>query len=174
MTVTAVRTRRVLRTIGTPWRIAFRAAAAAGVMGMMMACKAPRSASDVRLWTKSYELRVSSDPIKPVSEFETRYKIVVKDKETGQPVSGGEGRLFATNRQGASTDDGFAVGPEVGTYYATLRFPGSGDWAFGIQFRRDSTAELERTDDWMQTILPAPPLGSELKHDTAADTAGSH
>jgi hypothetical protein len=146
------------------------AVATVGVMGMT-ACESPRSPSVVRVWTESYEIRVSSDPVKPVSEFETRYKITVKDKNTGQPVSGGEGRVFATNRQGASTDDGFAVGPEVGTYYATLRYPGSGDWALGIQFRRDSSATLERTQDWMQTILPAPPLGSELKHDTTADTA---
>jgi hypothetical protein len=87
--------------------------------------------------------------------------VVVKDRKTGQPISGGEGRIFASNREKVKVDDGFASGPEVGTYHASIRFPSSGDWAFGVQFRRDSTMVLERTTDWIQTILPAPPLGSD-------------
>lgn len=129
-----------------------------------VACEPPRPASDIRVFTTHYDMRITPTPLKPQAELLTQYTIVVKDKDTGQPVSGGEGRIFATNHDGVKVDDGLTAGPEVGTYHVSLRFPYSGDWAFGLQFRRDSTQALERTaNDWAQTILPAPPLGSEQK-----------
>lgn len=136
---------------------------ALGTMAMLAAagCEPPRPMTDIRLWTDHYEIRVSSVPLKPSAELLTQYVVVVKDRKTGQPISGGEGRIFASNREKVKVDDGFASGPEVGTYHASIRFPSSGDWAFGVQFRRDSTMVLERTTDWIQTILPAPPLGSD-------------
>jgi hypothetical protein len=89
------------------------------------------------------------------------YKVIVQDKNTGQPIEGGEGRIFASNQEQARTDNGLAKGKEIGTYYARLRFPVSGDWAVGMQFRRDSTKPLERTLDWVQTVSRAPALGAD-------------
>ena len=83
------------------------------------------------------------------------YKIVVQDKKTGEPIETGEGRIFATSRDGANTDDGLAKGKEVGTYYGRLRFPVTGEWAAAVQFRRDSTSKLERVD-WIQTVISSP------------------
>lgn len=96
--------------------------------------------------------RLSVEPMPPSALEPARFRVVVRDKETGQPVQGGEGRIFATSVDGAGTDDGLAAGEEVGTYYARLFFVTAGDWAMALQFRGDSTERLERVD-WMQTVL---------------------
>lgn len=116
---------------------------------------------EVRQWTDDLAFRIATTPLPPVAEEMTVYKIVVQDKETGQPIETGEGRIFASHADLANTYDGLAKGEEVGTYYARIRFPVSGDWAMGLQFRRDSTKPLQRTNDWTQTVRPAPPLGSD-------------
>jgi hypothetical protein len=89
-----------------------------------------------------------------------RFRIVVRDKATGQPLQQGEGRIFATSADGANTDDGLAKGEEVGTYYGRLFFVTAGDWAVAIEFRRDSTERLERVD-WVQTVLAEREPGTE-------------
>ena len=60
-----------------------------------------------------------------------RFRVVVRDKKTGQPIEGGQGRIFATNEDRHSIDNGFAAGPELGTYYATLRFVNAGTVGHG-------------------------------------------
>ena len=50
--------------------------------------------------------------------------------------------------------DPLVKGPELGTYYATMHFITSGQWAVAIRFQRDSTKKLERMD-WMQEVFPA-------------------
>ena len=102
--------------------------------------------------TDNYRLRVSADPTPPRARERTRYKVVVRDKESGEPVEGGEGRIFATSRDGANIWDVLEQGPEIGTYYSTLRYVTAGEWAVAIQFRRDSAQPLERVD-WMQDVL---------------------
>jgi hypothetical protein len=116
-------------------------------------------AAEIRQWTDDMAFRISVVPAPPIAEEMTVFKVVVSDKESGQPIQVGQGRIFATSQEHAQTGDGLAKGPEVGTYYAHVRFPVSGDWAVGLQFRRDSTSKLERTQDWQQQVLPAPPLG---------------
>lgn len=116
-------------------------------------------AAEIRQWTDDMAFRVSVVPAPPIAEEMTRFKVVVLDKESGQPIQTGQGRIFATSQEHAQTGDGLAKGAEVGTYYAHVRFPVAGDWAIGLQFRRDSTTKLERTQDWQQQVLPAPPLG---------------
>jgi hypothetical protein len=116
-------------------------------------------AAEIRQWTDDMAFRISVVPAPPIAEEMTVFKVVVSDKESGQPIQAGQGRIFATSQEHAQTGDGLAKGPEVGTYYAHVRFPVSGDWAVGLQFRRDSTSKLERTQDWQQQVLPAPPLG---------------
>jgi hypothetical protein len=80
------------------------------------------------------------------------YTVVVKDRETNEPIVNGEGRLFATNADRATSWDGFKYGPEAGTYRATITFVTAGEWALGIEFRRDSTKVLQRTLDWRQQV----------------------
>lgn len=125
----------------------------------LASCGNNNRAEEIRQWTDDMAFRISVVPAPPVSEEVTLFKIVVRDKESGQPIQTGEGRIFATSQDRAQTGDGLAKGAEVGTYYAHVRFPVAGDWAIGLQFRRDSTTKLERTQDWQQQVLPAPPLG---------------
>jgi len=134
---------------------------AALVGGGALACGGGAPTTDVRQWTDDLAFRISVQPMPPVAEKMTVFRVVVQDKNTGQPIETGAGRIFATSQDRANTDDGLAKGKEPGTYYARLRFPTSGEWAVGLQFRRDSTATLERTQDWRQIVLPAPPLGTD-------------
>lgn len=106
---------------------------------------------DNRQWSDNYAFRITVDPTPPRAIEDARYRIVVQDKKTGEPIETGDGRIFATSKDGANTDDGFAKEKEIGTYSARLFFPTSGDWAIAIQFRRDSTQRLEKVD-WVQTV----------------------
>jgi len=125
----------------------------------LVACGGNNRPPEIRQYTDDMAFRISAVPAPPVAEEMTIIKVVVLDKSSGQPIQHGAGRIFATSQEHAQTGDGLAEGPEVGTYYAHIRFPVAGDWAIGLQFRRDSTSKLERTQDWQQQILPAPPLG---------------
>lgn len=100
------------------------------------------------------------DPMPPHALEPALFRIVVRDRNTDQPIEQGEGRIFATSADGANTDDGLAKGKEVGTYYGRLFFVTAGDWAVAIQFRKDSTERLERVD-WVQTVLPEREPGAE-------------
>jgi hypothetical protein len=80
------------------------------------------------------------------------WTVHVTDRETGQPIDAGEGRIFASSRDGKNIANGFAKLEEVGAYRTTLFFITAGTWAMGIQFRRDSAAVLERTQDWTQDV----------------------
>lgn len=118
-------------------------------------CGAPREkATDVRQWTDDLAVRISVDPMPPRAMERIQYKVIVTDKKTNQPIDTGEGRIFATSRDGANTNDGLAKGKEVGTYYGRLFFVTSGDWAIALQFRRDTANRrlpLQRMD-WIQTV----------------------
>jgi hypothetical protein len=107
----------------------------------------------VRLWTDEFEIRLTSDVTPPRSLERITYTVVVRDKETREPIAEGEGRLFATNADRKTVWNGFTYGPEVGTYRTTITFLTAGEWAMGVQFRRDSTKVLQRTLDWRQTVL---------------------
>jgi hypothetical protein len=106
----------------------------------------------LRQMTDSYLFTITPDQSPPHARENVSYKVLVRDRESRQPIDAGEGQIFANNRDGASTWDGLAKGPEIGTYYGKLNFVTSGDWAIAIRFRRDSTSKLERTD-WMQDVL---------------------
>ena len=113
-------------------------------------CGPPRR-PEIRQGSKSYLFNITSDPIPPHAREDVIYTVTVRDRESGQPIETGEGRIFATSKDGANTDDGLAKGKEVGTYYGRLFFPTTGDWAVALQFRRDSTQRLERVD-WTQAV----------------------
>ena len=127
--------------------ISISVAAAAAVV----ACGPNPRALDNRQWSDTFAFRITVEPSPPRAIEDNMYKIVVQDKKTGEPIETGQGRIFATSKVGANTDDGLAKGKEIGTYYGRLFFPTTGDWAVGLQFRRDSTQRLERVD-WVQTV----------------------
>jgi len=107
----------------------------------------------MRLGTDDFTFRVTGDQIPPRALDVITYTIVVQDRETKEPIANGEGRLFATNSDRVTVWDGFQYGPEPGTYRARVKFLTAGEWALGVQFRRDSTQALQRTLDWRQTVL---------------------
>jgi hypothetical protein len=127
----------------------------AGALVSLASCGSPREKStDVRQWTDDLAVRISVNPMPPRAMERIEYKIIVRDKKTNQPIDTGEGRIFATSRDGANTNDGLAKGSEVGTYYGRLFFVTSGDWAIALQFRRDTAnrrTPLQRMD-WIQTV----------------------
>lgn len=117
-------------------------------------CGPKEKSTDVRHWTDDLAVRISVDPMPPRAMERSVYKVIVRDKKTNQPIDTGEGRIFATSKDGANTNDGLAKGKEIGTYYARLFYVTSGDWAIALQFRRDTAsrrAPLQRMD-WIQTV----------------------
>jgi acyl-coenzyme A synthetase/AMP-(fatty) acid ligase len=120
----------------------------------LWACGPSSPPADFRGRTDTFSISVSAVPSPPRAREATQYKVVVRDKESREPVEGGEGRIFATSRDGVNAWDGLTAGPEIGTYYGRLNYVVAGDWAVAIQFRRDSTRPLERID-WMQEVRGA-------------------
>ena len=128
-----------------------------------MACGTTGPQPAVRLWTDDFSIAISFDPSPPRALEPIEFKVVVRDRKTNQPIEGGQGRVFATNEDRKSTDNGLTPGKELGTYYTKMMFVNAGTWAVGIQFRRDTTQALQRANDWMQEILPETPPGKESK-----------
>ena len=60
-------------------------------------------------------------------------------------------------------NNGFVKEAELGTYSARLMFVTAGQWAVGLQFRRDSTQALQRVQDWMQEVYPERAPGEETQ-----------
>jgi hypothetical protein len=129
------------------------AALFAVALGLASGCGGESGPRPLRQMTDSYLFTIAPDQSPPRARENILYKILIRDRDSRQPIEGGEGQIFAENRDGAKTWDGLTKGPELGTYYGKLSFVTSGDWAIAIRFRRDSAAKLERTD-WMQDVLP--------------------
>jgi len=139
-------------------RSAARGALLIATLGVLLTgadCGPPRR-PEIRQGSKSYLFNITSDPIPPHAREDVIYTVTVRDRETGQPIETGEGRIFANTLEGARTYDGFEKGAAVGTYKAKLRFVAAGQWAIGIQFHSDSTKPLEKTE-WMQDVLQERP-----------------
>ena len=149
-------TRNVRRRFG-----ALGAVDALALAMLVAGCGPSKPITDERLWTDDFEIRVSADPTPPRAQDSTVYTIYVRDKKTREPIVNGQGRIFATNSDRHSIWNGFTYGPEVGTYHSRLKFITAGEWAMGVQFRRDSTQALQQSLDWRQLIRPATPLGSD-------------
>jgi hypothetical protein len=123
---------------------------------LVAACRPEPQQFTLRLDSDSYSFRVTADPLPPRARERTIYTVVVTDRETKQPIEGGEGRIYASN---AGPDDpdrrtvwnGLAKAEQVGTYTANLNFVTAGNWAMALEFRRDSTSRLEKID-WRQDI----------------------
>ena len=118
------------------------------------ACDNNPRALQIRTFSEHFEFRITSNPMPPRAREDVIYRVTVIDKENGQPIEGGEGRIFANNATGASTWDSFMPAPEVGTYTAKLRYVTAEQWAVGIEFRRDTLpgTKIERATDWQQDV----------------------
>ncbi|GLC27591.1 hypothetical protein [Roseisolibacter agri] len=137
-----------------------RAAQSLGMAGLLAAAAAcgPAEPQPLRHWTPHYEFRMTIDPRPPHANEPTVYRVVVLDRETKQPIEGGEGQIFATSEDRVNRYDSFTPAPEVGTYIARITFVTAGDWKVGMRFRRDSTQAIERVEDWVQTVAAPRPL----------------
>ena len=134
---------------------ALRSAALALLGAAALACEsARREPGEMRLKTEGFAFTITPEISPPVAREPIIYKIVVRDRDTGQPIENGEGQVYSNNEAGARTWDGLAAGPEPGTYYGRLSFVTAGDWAIAVRFRRDSTSRLE-TVEWMQEVRNA-------------------
>ena len=141
---------------GPARRLALLGALGAAALGAA-AC-GPEGPRPLRAWTQSYEFRVVADPSPPRARETTKYTVVVLDRTTRQVIDRGEGQIFASSADRANTYDSFEPAAEAGTYTARMNFITAGDWRVSIRFRRDSTAALERVDDWVQTVRGARPV----------------
>ena len=129
--------------------------AAAILIGCIAATSCGRSEAkqrEMHYITKTYSLWITPSEAPPHAREEIAYKIFILDRETREPIQNGEGQIYSNNREGARTWDGFAYGPEVGTYYGKLNYTTAGLWAVGLRFRRDSLHPLEKIE-WMQDVL---------------------
>ena len=124
---------------------------AAGAL-LVAACgpKDPRELT-MRLQSTNYSFIIGPSEVPPYAREATLYKVVVRDRESRQPIETGEGQIYANNIERASTWDGFQKGAELGTYYGKLSFVTAGTWAVAIRFRRDSLHALE-TVEWVQEV----------------------
>ena len=131
--------------------------ASAFTLGMLVtACdQAPKPRSELRLTTDSFRFRVSPDSTPTRALEPTYWRVIVHDIKTGAPIQGGQGRIFATNRDGKTVANGLEETGELGTYRTNLMFVTAGMWAMSLQFRRDSTQPLQRVTDWTQDIQAA-------------------
>ena len=123
------------------------------IASLLFACGPNPKATETRGWSDSYAFRITVSPMPPKSQAPNYYRVVVQDKQTGQPVDGGEGQIFATSKDNANVDNGFRKEKELGTYSARLVFPTGGDWGIAIRFRRDHNPRtpLEKID-WIQAV----------------------
>ena len=135
-------------------RHSIRLASMAVLVAAAGACQAGPRDFSMQLLTEDMELRVLPDPLPPHAREPVRYKVVVRDRETGEPIETGRGQIYATSADRVNAYDPLVKGPELGTYYATMQFVTAGPWAVAIRFQRDSTKQLQ-TMDWMQEIFPA-------------------
>jgi len=144
--------------------IARRSAASLGAAALVVTLAAaaacgPAEPRPNRTWTDSYEFRITLDPTPPHARERTLFRVVVLDRETRQLIQGGEGRIFATSADSANAWDSFTPAPEPGVYTARLNFIHAGQWRYSLQFRRDSTARLEKpADDLVQLVRGARPI----------------
>jgi hypothetical protein len=116
------------------------------------------ASTEYRAFTEHYAFNITSDPSPPHAREKTVFKIRVRDKNSSQPIDGGEGIIYGnTEDGGGKTWDSFTPGQAPGTYTANLQFVVASNWALALQFRKDSTQALEKVDTWYQTVLPERP-----------------
>ena len=112
----------------------------------------------IPLYSDHYSMRLITNPERAHALEKTKYKIVVRDKQTGQPVDGGEGLLYGNTKDpDVKVWDSFVAGAEPGTYYATVEFVVADNWYMAIRFHKDSAQRLEQVD-WVQQVFAERPF----------------
>lgn len=123
------------------------------LIGSLLGACGPRERHrELRMISPTYAFTIIPSDAPPHAREAILYKVVVRDRESRQPIETGEGQIYASNAERANTWDGFAKGAELGTYYGKLNFVTAGTWAVAIRFRRDSLHALEKVE-WMQDVL---------------------
>jgi len=130
-------------------RLALLALAAAAAAACVKATEAPRG---IPAYSEHYAIRITTEPERAHALEKTKFKVVIRDRQTGQPVDGGEGLLYGnTQDPDVKVWDSFVAGAEPGTYYATVEFVVATNWYMALRFHRDSTQRLEQVD-WTQQV----------------------
>ena len=127
-------------------------------LGALAAC-GPKAAgtatTDYRAFTAHYAFNITSEAAPPHAREKTVFKIRVRDRDSSQPIEGGEGILYGNTEDGSGKVwDSFTAGQAPGTYTATVNFVVANNWGLALQFRKDSTQALEKVDTWYQQVLP--------------------
>lgn len=108
---------------------------------------------ELRFRTDSFTVRVSPETRPTRALDDVVWRVTVHDRVTGTPIQGGQGRIFATSKDHKSIANGLEETGELGTYRTKLMYVTAGMWAMALEFRRDSTQKLQRTEDWTQDIM---------------------
>jgi hypothetical protein len=127
----------------------------AGLASLALSACTPQGPPPHREWTDDMAFIISTDPVPPHARQDVKFTVIARDKSSGQPIEGADGRVYAETREGAKTWDGLVPGTKPGTYTAKLNFVVSGNWAMGLQFRRDTTTNKIEKMDWTQEVLSA-------------------
>lgn len=132
-----------------------------GVMALLATgCAEQRTVRpEIRLQSRDYQMCISTDPMPPYAREAQTWRVVIYDRDSNQPIESGEGRIFASSRDGRNVFDGFTKAAEVGTFTGRLSFITAGEWAMAVEFRTDSLQPLQRVD-WIQEVRPERPIGS--------------
>ncbi|MEQ1689976.1 MAG: hypothetical protein ABMA00_01725 [Gemmatimonas sp.] len=148
----------------TTWRARLsRLVILAMVPVLSAACDADTTPiGELRFRTDSFTVRVSPETRPTRALDQVVWRITVHDRTTGTPIQGGQGRIFATSKDRKSIANGLEETGELGTYRASLMYVTAGMWAMALEFRRDSTQKLQRTEDWTQDILSGDEPGAAV------------
>jgi hypothetical protein len=114
----------------------------------------PSEVPPLRMWSDDFAFQVSANPVPPPARQDVVFKVVVRDKKSGQAIEGAEGRIYGESQDHIKTWDGLIAGPQPGTYTGKLNFITAGNWSMGLQFQRDSLAPIEKLD-WRQEVVAA-------------------
>jgi hypothetical protein len=137
-------------------RFTFLSLALSAVLALGCSQSPPRY--EIRGFSEGFRISVSADSLPPHAQDDVHWRMRVQDSKTGQAIEGGQGRIWARNKDGHVTQSGFTQAPELGTYTATLSLVMAGQWAMGVQFRRDSLSPFAIID-WLQEVKGPRPLG---------------
>ena len=127
---------------------------AGAALVLAAACEPGPPLHELRLNSETLQFIITADPSPPYARERTLYKVIVRDKETREPIEGGEGQIYASSRDRANVYYPLSAGPELGSYYGQLNYVTAGEWAVAIRFRRDSLTRLE-TVEWYQEVRAA-------------------
>src|SRR5436190_12313221 len=91
------------------------------LLGSGLAC-GPRECQTPTLCqiSPSYRFAITPSISPPRAREAILYKVVIRDRESGQPIETGEGQIYASNEERSNTWDGFTKAQQLGTYYGKL------------------------------------------------------